>query len=216
MEVGDQFECSRRGKKWPRSPASLPHCDFGVPVPASQQRTGPSSVTSVTAASLRRPRSRDTRCRPTATNPTSVTAARPLSATRATSPATRLCIRVWPCPARPPPNPTSAAQGSWDQDGQRTVEKAEWGPGPRRAEAGSRPRPDPNVGLALSRLCLVTHSTPCIVCLFSEKLCPVSLPSLESEKLIPMLSPSVGFLHLSIYSDSGPGPLAHGIQLWLP
>lgn len=72
-----------------------------VSPPTLQQRMGPSSAMSVTAASLRRPHSRGTCCRPTVTNPTSVTAARPPSATRATSPATRPSIRVWPCPPTP-------------------------------------------------------------------------------------------------------------------
>lgn len=62
------------------------------------QRTEPSSATSATAGSPRRPLSRDTLCKSTVTSPTSVTAARPPSATRGTSPATKLSTQVqcWP------------------------------------------------------------------------------------------------------------------------
>lgn len=62
------------------------------------QRTEPSSATSATAGSPRRPLSRDTLCKSTVTSPTSVTAARPPSATRGTLPATRPSTQVqcWP------------------------------------------------------------------------------------------------------------------------
>lgn len=62
------------------------------------QRTEPSSAMSVTAGSLRRPLSRDTLCKSTVTSPTSVTAARPPSATRGTLPATKPSTQVqcWP------------------------------------------------------------------------------------------------------------------------
>lgn len=85
--------------------------------PTHQQRMGPSSAMSVTAASLRKPHSRGIRCRPTVTNPTSVTAARPPSATRATSPATRPSIRVWPCPT--PPELTRVTRGRKGSGSQR-------------------------------------------------------------------------------------------------
>lgn len=59
------------------------------------QRTEPSSAMSVTVGSLRRPLSRDILCKSTVTSPTSVTAARPPSATRGTLPATKPSTQVW-------------------------------------------------------------------------------------------------------------------------
>lgn len=64
---------------------------LSTPTPAA--RMEPSSAMSVTAGSPRRPHSRDTLCKSTATNPTSATAARPPSATRGTSPATKPSIQ---------------------------------------------------------------------------------------------------------------------------
>lgn len=58
------------------------------------QRTEPSSAMSVTVGSLRRLLSRDTLYKSTVTSPTSVTAARPPSATRGTLPATKLSTQV--------------------------------------------------------------------------------------------------------------------------
>lgn len=59
-----------------------------------EQKTGHSSVTSVTPSSLKTKRWNSTCFKYTATSHTSVTAARLLSATRATSPATRLSTQV--------------------------------------------------------------------------------------------------------------------------
>jgi len=62
------------------------------------QRMEPSSAMSATAGSPRRLLSRDTLCKSIVTSPTSATAARPPSATRATSPVTKPSTQVqcWP------------------------------------------------------------------------------------------------------------------------